>query len=711
MGWCADCPQLKEGGNLGTGYQLQTESANVVRAATADAEGASWSVRRLGLEDARLVCSDARHTEVGADFLVFLDLVGSPEERDPRSAEASAVGPLRVEVTDVCSERGAMGSEVSVRFTDLPADRARDLATLLLDCMARNLTQAEPSPPASMEHIGDPRRARLIVSGLVGLGHRGWLTTPNGTIYAARSVGFSVRQPRQLVLAVVETPHGRPVLRGLPDQEPLTVELESYCSLYRFSVTHFEVNDDNLCFEPPRELVRIRRRRSPRVPPPDGLTVCFRHPRWPEVQIDRAVSDLSWAGLGFGMDLANDMLYPGLEVPDIAIRLNGQPWARVSGQVTHVSTAAGELPCTCGLRITGDDDALANWRETLESVLFPTTQRHAVWIDDIWQTYETSGYFGLSDKSGPHFQPLRAAFEHVSRTYDTEPGCGCHVVWPSARGAEVTASLLKIYQGTWMGHQLARRPGEIPDRTYPPQILRDLYLHIWQHATADPDLEWFVAYLEGDHSWHRMVHVAFAREYLDRGAFLRPFSLYEGDISGILSPPKPAGLEIGDATPAETERFLRLIGDEFKAPYVQALDLVRDRFSFDALNAKLSPAGLRRERSLRIARLQGSPVAASLLETGTPGTNLFRLLDGMRLFPFVPCSDSILSALIADAATWYDARGREVFVYYSERGDSTHAERVGLRDLGLGTLWIISARLLPDFLDHVYTLTAPATRL
>jgi hypothetical protein len=98
-------------------------------------------------------------------------------------------------------------------------------------------------------------------------------------------------------------------------------------------------------------------------------------------------------------------------------------------------------------------------------------------------------------------------------------------------------------------------------------------------------------------------------------------------------------------------------------------------------------------------------VAVALLETGELGTNLFRLLDGVRIFPLAPGGQAAFGALLDGARAWYAARRRPLFVYYREYEEARVDSRLG--DLGSGHIWIIAARLLPEFLEFVYQLTAP----
>jgi hypothetical protein len=48
-----------------------------------------------------------------------------------------------------------------------------------------------------------------------------------------------------------------------------------------------------------------------------------------------------------------------------------------------------------------------------------------------------------------------------------------------------------------------------------------------------------------------------------------------------------------------------------------------------------------------------------------------------------------------------------MFVYFHEPADDAHVSGIKLKSLGEGALWIIHALLLPDFIEHVYEMTAP----
>lgn len=87
------------------------------------------------------------------------------------------------------------------------------------------------------------------------------------------------------------------------------------------------------------------------------------------------------------------------------------------------------------------------------------------------------------------------------------------------------------------------------------------------------------------------------------------------------------------------------------------------------------------------------------------------MLDGVRLVPLVDDAtkeaQDAMVALLAHAADWYRARERKVFIHYVEAACVEYVERASLADLGEGKLWVISASLLPEFLEHLHEATTP----
>jgi hypothetical protein len=183
----------------------------------------------------------------------------------------------------------------------------------------------------------------------------------------------------------------------------------------------------------------------------------------------------------------------------------------------------------------------------------------------------------------------------------------------------------------------------------------------------------------------------------------------EGEVDSIWL--KPAHVKVGAPTGEERARFFERVASTHPEAYREALDLVPERFDLETTRTGWGDAGLSREREMVVARHEGRAVAFAVFESAQPGLNLFNVLDGVRLVPLTddasPEVQDAFVALLCHAAEWYRARDRKVFVHYVEATCVEYAERVSLADLGEGKLWVMSARLLPEFLEHLCESTTP----
>ena len=139
--------------------------------------------------------------------------------------------------------------------------------------------------------------------------------------------------------------------------------------------------------------------------------------------------------------------------------------------------------------------------------------------------------------------------------------------------------------------------------------------------------------------------------------------------------PARGGLDIGPASIGEKYLLAGEIARTRPACYVEALDFTRERLELWGVSRAWQGAELERERRIFVARREGVPLAALVVELGHPGTNLFRLLDSARLFPLTPEGKrSAYVALLDEARRWFAARGRSAFVFLCE-DDGAYARR------------------------------------
>lgn len=491
----------------------------------------------------------------------------------------------------------------------------------------------------------------------------------------------------------------------LPD--PLAeIIITSHNSIYVIPVENCEWLDNALKTAFPTELVRQRVRLMRRIDTSD-ITIRFHHPCYPENHIHRKVTNISQYGIAFETELDTDLLFPALELPAFVVSV-GERSILLQGVVRHVSLSKATGKSVCGVELDPQSPfhSRMGWAHILEPHLHPTTRRgSAETLDELWQLLDQSGYFRLSGKSPEDFEPLRAAYTQVSQYYSEGPELGCQVLWYSRFGLEATISISRMYTGTWLLYQLARLrrdPSEVPGR----QILKDVYVHAFEHSKWYPSFNWVLVYTEANVRWHHLTHQAFAELHAEsEKVFNIPFRLME-DSSKATKDELASVYDIGEATVSELSMLIEHMREIFPPAVVDALDFVPSRFFLQGFNRTLASANMYRDRHVFSVRRNGDTLAMAICETSTRGMHLFRLSDGVRLFALTDNAENAILSLMAYVRRFYIARENSVAIYYMEQSQVALGKKAGLTDLGQGNMWLIHSSLVDDFLEHIHRFAA-----
>ncbi|WP_375769382.1 PilZ domain-containing protein [Archangium gephyra] len=607
---------------------------------------------------------------------------------------------LRAEVTNVYVPGPEEQPELSLRFVAPPLDQGRQIVTMLEGWRDQGQLEAPSTHPIWRERITRVDRIGRIFEALTARRCRGM----------ARSAGGDV----ELVAALYDKYDGRVSweVRGSLPPVPFTLEVFGFSSVLHFRVEQ-AVYEDGLWGVPlPRELVRYRHRKLRRAPAGEGCTARFGHPLWPQVRVERELTDISYEGLSFATQPGEDLLYPGLVLPELEVGVAGKEPVRLRAEVRNITGTA--LGRRCGMKVEPlGERELARWRELVEEQSHPNTRVSGDWNRGTWDLFERSGYFRLSGKSPADFARMQAEYREAHEKLEGYRRLGYRVVRPMPSGDAVEASLswLKPYSGSWLAHQLARhQPRNEKLRSTAREALRDVYLRGFEPAQTDPEVKWFLAYCEANVRWVRFTAFDFAEWYQHTGqACMVPFRFMEADARREWE--MPEGFSLGAPTEEEKAALFERLKETRPEAYREALDLVPERFGLESLKAKWAEAGMKRERDVLVARKDGRALAVGVLETAHVGLNLFHVLDGLRVISLVDEASAegqeALLALLAGAAEWYRARGLNVFVHYVETEHTGYTEKAKLVDLGEGRIWILSAQLLPDFIEHLCEATTP----
>lgn len=574
------------------------------------------------------------------------------------------------------------------KLQDVKLDEGQLLVAFLLDAARRGMARPAQAHAPVQTEIKDPVRLRVIMQGLHDRSAQTRVATPG-----ANARAFLVNMDEETgdmlwsVVGIVPL-----------DQAPFEVDVDGYNSVFRLRFDRAERRANGIITGMPSHAMCLRYRQFRRVEGVNDAVAKFVHPLWHELpKFERPLVDVSFAGIAFGADPVKDALYVGLRIDLIEIVCGDGRSIKLSGTVRSLATVNGVV--TCGVSVTPREEHAFHWTSFVMNRLNQTTSHGEEYADQLWELYKDSGYFNLSGKDPKEFESIAARFRFVMDKTKDRPWLSFHCVWPSGDRIESSLSAMKAYGGTWMLHQLAKRKVVQGSSR---RILRDTYLRAFEHVHADSKANWILCYHEAHIRWTHKAHVSFARQFEATGlAMAHPFRLMEAYCRARPEPRPSSPFSIRRAGPEECDFLLEVLEAKLPRVYREGADLVPERLDIAEAKKNWGGIGLERDREIWVARHRGMPVAAAILEVGETGTNLFRLLDSLRLVALVPHGENAFLELIEKARSWFLAKGKESFVYIREDQDAPYVAEANFRDLGEGVAWGLHIDLVPDFLELI----------
>ncbi len=484
---------------------------------------------------------------------------------------------------------------------------------------------------------------------------------------------------------------------------PFWVEIEGHNSIYRFLIKKSFQHLGFAVTGMPETVEVFRHRWQRRVSAVGRVQV-----RNSVGRMSGRIRDVSYGGLSFWLSSAD--IQNEASLLEVEVELEGGV-ASLECVICFIQQGFGER-VLCGAKILKFHEESVVWHRFVENHLYPNTRVGARWCNAMWKLYEKCGYFNLSGKAPSMFSSTRfSAFSSVSRLLDHAPHVGCQVVWPAIGDGSVAAalSMLKVYSGTWLGYQGAKVSGPTPDGVPGRTVLFGIHQRAYEHVQKDPDLKWYLAYLQVKKIWTRMAHVELNIKYVPDGdAYIVRFQAYEASSIGQRMGAKPVTAQVDVASSSELDVLAAAIRQHRPDAYLDGLDLVRERLDMRVAKRLWSGVRLERERIILVARRFGNAVAAAILELGAEGAHIYGLLDVVRLFPLEPGGEAAYIQLFEASQSWYREQGREKFICFVEDGlPIPDALSCDLVDLGAADLVLLSAQRMPDWLEQVHRVTAP----
>lgn len=614
-----------------------------------------------------------------------------------------SIGPLRGKIVHLGGRtpRPCLG----LKLIGVSLAAGKQIISFMNELVQRGDARIAHEPSPVLEEIVDPERICSILSAISVVGSGGALSLRGKTVRASVTL---VDPEERCVYWKTSEPLGPPVNAGeeaVSPDEADHASIVGYNSVYRFNLSDVRSDGESLVTALPDRLDRVRHRWLRRVPVASALRVRFEHPLWAEIEPTwREVIDISLGGIRFATSLDEDLLFPSLSLPYIEIETEFGTVIHLRGQVRNVLPARDGGTASCGASVIplSPEDEI-RWMRLVSGMLYNhTTQTSEHLSEPLWDLFKDSGYMNLAGKSADHFTYLKRRFVSVSRRAASAPQLICQAVWPSDRGVEATVSFCKAYKQSWMGHQLAKRKTQATDIAARAPVLWGIYTRAFEHSQSDPDMRWIIAYVEGTVPWIARTHLAFAARFEGTNeALAMPVRMMSVSCAES-GEPQEREFDIGPATPWEKLRVLATIARTRPQGYREALDFTSAHVDLTEASRDWRRFGFEREREIFVAREGSQTIAALVVESGEIGTNLFCLLDSARLFSISPRGTEAYVQLMDEARSWFSARRRSSFLFFREDDDTSYEKAARLHDEpGKPYLFIMSARVLPDFLEHV----------
>lgn len=618
------------------------------------------------------------------------------------SGAALEVGPLSGTVEEV--EDGDDGSAPRVRVALGPLTLLEGRAVLALLEAVRASSGLEPEPPREVtEVVREPRRVVSLIRQIFDLRCESrFLSTEEaeagGRGTAARPEELLPGTPLPLVWGAAP-PCPAP---------PFDVQVVWMNWEYRFRVKRAVVDGGRVRTSVPDEIVRVRERFHRRASAPTGASLEFRHPLWPELTVRRPLEDVSLRGASFATQVVEDGIFPGLELPFVeAVWPTGER-ARFRGAIRRLAHGGHErIVAGASLEPFSDEDADL-WHKLIDRSFFRHTFHATAEADPLWELYERSGYFNLSGKTEQEFRELRDAFRRVTTIFDRPNEVGTHIVMPSGGHAHSAITVIKPYEHAWFPCQLAQEKESAPERLSTRRVLLEVMLHAFELVSRDPGFHWVVNWVQVESRFSRAVSYELTKRFADPDhACVVRFRAMEARTDDDVGASALDGYEVGPATDAEVRLLLDAIAACRPLSYRESHDLVPERMDVEDIARRWRRSGLARRRHITVARQNGVPLAAGVMDLVEDGVHLFGLLDVLRTFALAPGGEQAFGAVVEASRAWYREQGKGKFAYFVEHEDYEHAVRAGFKDLGEADLVVLGARYMPDQMQHLWEVMAP----
>lgn len=278
--------------------------------------------------------------------------------------------------------------------------------------------------------------------------------------------------------------NGRKNIKGFDDSKPALLNINQngiqiYSGLCRCVRNGIDSLDNKVVFVPLNNQFSLfpkREMRNARQQVGPSFSVSFQHPFF-KGYIERDLFDISQAGFSIKDKTEEDILLPGLFIPDISIVYAGIVKMKCSAQVVYREVEAETNMIKYGLAIA--DMNLESFTHLSQILGTPNISYASisteVEMDTLWEFFFDTGF--IYGEKYKNIQSYRNSFKELyKKLYHDNPDIGRHLLYKKNGKIYGHISMVHAYEHSWLIHHFAARrmSNRLPGMT----VLK----HIFQYA-------------------------------------------------------------------------------------------------------------------------------------------------------------------------------------------------------------------------------------
>ena len=436
---------------------------------------------------------------------------------------------------------------------------------------------------------------------------------------------------------------------------------------------------------------KIRNPRKTITPP---LTALFEHPLFKK-RTQRDIIDLSTTGFSISDPSDDDVLMPGMIIPDLSIQFAGITIAQCAVQVIY--RRVDERNVRYGIAILDMD---IHSYSRVNHILGINADPHVsvsttVNMDALWEFFFQTGF--IYPKKYHSFHMHREHFVKTYRKlYQENPGIARHITYEQNGKIYGHMSMVRAYEKAWLIQHHAARPME--NRLPGFSVLK--YMMLFLHGIytlPSADLDYVMCYFRPDNKFPERVFGGFARDLNNpQQCSLDQFS-YLTFIVKKAEGPLPEGWLLNETSTHqmwEMGNYYRHISGGL---FLEALQTPR-RPGQETITEVAAQQGFLRKWSLHSLSYDKHLVCVMLLNQSDFGINLSEILNSIKVFVVDDrfLSWGVLSQALSHLAVFYGFDKIPLLIY-----PSTFCETKGVATEKYYRMWVVDMRYSNLFMDYV----------